>query len=353
MRDMVDDFGFVGDSSTSNNTAFQELQAAIDAGLAGRLYFPFNRSTSGQAVATGSYKTTLSNPLVIKNDYTELVFENGARINWQPPGAGTCVKWENPNGPLLRCGWENVEIRAPNNVGAEMIGMALHDVRYSTFRGFRASGFAGSTSTGLKVMGRDRLLFMDLDIQAERPLWLSLNDREPGPNDKDIDHCLFCCGNLIAVTRPRPCIYIDPGYVLRDVGFIGGWALVGGYVQWIDGSTVPRQPSDNFYIHGARPEQLADQGPVGADLFMVDIQKHAAAPLADLELAHVMLAPSQGNDWSGVRVGNVSRTSLRHTVFRGRNGTAIVGDGNGTLEIIQSELYHNPLYPQSMRYPVD
>lgn len=325
MIDVVDEYGF--DPAAANNDAeFAALQADIDAGAAGRIFFPYNRSTAGTVISGGAYKTTLSNPLVIKNDYTDLIFENGARINWQPTVAGTCILWENASSPLLYCGAENVEVRAPNNIGAELIGLDFHDVRYGTFRGLRTSGFAGSTSTGMKLRGRDRLLFTDLALQAERPLWLAQNDREPTDAGKDSDHCTFIQANLIVVTPPNPAMYFDPGYVARNLGFIEV-AFAGGPVYWVDGATIPRRESINFYIQGGRFEQFADSGPVTSATFAVDIQKNSDFELADFSMDHVMLAPAAGNDWSGYRGNGVTRTSLRHCVHRGTNGTALTSDG--------------------------
>lgn len=329
MIDLVDEYGFVGDSTTSNDAAFADLQADIDAGLKGRLVFPMNRSRDGTVVSTGAYKTTLANPLVVKNDYTCLAFELGARIQWQPTVAGTCILFENPTGTLLKCSWENLEIRAPNDIGLQLIGVDIHDCRFSTFYKYVTAGFAGSTSTGLRVRGRDRLVFTDLSLQAERPLWWGLNDREPTSSGKDMDHCQFFNGNLVVVSPPNPCIYVDEGFVLRNSGLIGEWAFAGGPIYWNDGLTVPRRESINFYVTagGGRFEQLADLGPVTSDTFVIDIQKNALFPLSDMQLDSVMLAPAAGNDWSGVRATNVTRTSMRHVVYRG-GGTAFSGTGS-------------------------
>lgn len=325
MIDVVDEYGFEP-GGADNNAAFAALQADIDAGLAGRIFFPYGNSTAGAVIDGGAYKTTLSNPLVIKNDYTDLIFENGARINWQPVGAGTGILWENPVGTLLYCGAENVEVRAPNNTGTERIGFDFHDVRYSTFRGLRTSGFAGSTSTGMKLRGRDRLLFMDLALQAERPLWMAQNDREPTDAGKDIDHSTVMAANLVVVSPPNPCIYFEPGYVLRNFGFIE-MTFAGGPVYWVDGVTIPRRESINFYINSGRFEQFADLGPVTSDTVAIEIRKHPSFKLADFSADHVMLAPAAGNDWSGILLNGVSRASLRHCVHRGTNGTSLASDG--------------------------
>jgi hypothetical protein len=337
MRDFVDDFGGKGNTTTDNVMAFAALQTAIDGGLKGDIVFRANRSTAGTTISTGTYKVTSANPVVVKNNYTRLIFEPGARIRWEPSGAGTCVKFENPSGTLLHCGFENLEINCPTNTGFERIGVDIHDVRYSRFIGYRTTNFAGSTSTALKVRGRDRLIFMDLNLQAERPIWLASNaDREPGATGKDLDHSQFFNGNLIPVTPPNPAVYIEPGYVLRNSGFVGEWAFAGGPIQWIDGATVPRRESNHFYVScGARFEQFADLGPVTEDTFAIDIQKHSSALLTDLQLDSIMLAVSAGNDWSGLRATGVSRTSMRHCVYRG-GGTAVAG--NGAVQTIQCSL---------------
>jgi hypothetical protein len=333
MRDVVDDYLMIGNSSTDNSSGFASLQADIDAGLCGDIFFPRNRSTNGTLVSTGAYKVVAANPLVVKNDYTRLVFEPGARINWQPTGPGIGVKYEKPSGTLENCGYENLEIRAPDTVDGQ-VGVYVHDARYCDFMKYTAAGFAGVASTALKVAGRDHLRFYGSYLQATRPLWLALNDREPTENGKDIDHSSFLNGYLRPLAPPDPGVYFDPGYVLRNSG-LAGFAFAGGILQWIDGATVPRRESINFYMRDMRWEQLADLGPVTSALFVIDIQKHADMLLADCELSNLMLSPAAGNDWSGYRGVGVSRTSMRHVVYRG-GGQATAG--NGTIQTIQCSL---------------
>lgn len=333
MRDVVDDFGFVP-GAADNAAAFAELQDAIDNdGLAGDIFFPANRSTNGTLLASPAYKVTSDNPLVIKNDYTRLIFEPGARINWQPTGAGICVKFEKASGTLENCGYENLEIRAPDVVDGQ-VGVYIHDARYCEFEKYTAAGFDGALSCALKVAGRDHLNFYAHGLQATRPLWLALNDREPGADGKDLDYGKWWSGYLRPLRAPDPCVYVEPGFVARMSG-LDGLAYAGGIIQWIDGATVPRRESINFYIRNSRWEQLNELFLATPDIFCIDIQKHKDAVLADLELTNLMLAPAAGNDWSGVRADFVSRTSMRHVVYRG-GGVAVAG--NGTVEAIQCSL---------------
>jgi hypothetical protein len=335
MRDFVDDFGGVGNTTTDNSTAFAALQTAIDAGLKGEIVWRYNRSTAGTSISTGTYKVTSSNPLVIKNNNTRLIFEDGVTIRWDPSGAGTCIKFENPSSSLLYCGFENLVINCPTNTRYERIGVDIHDVRYSRFVGYRSLNFAGPTSCPLKVRGRDELYFWGLYLRGERPIWLSLNDREPSSTGKDIDHCVFSYGNLSPLTPPSPCVYIDPGYVLRNTGFTGEWAFAGGPVYWVDGTTEPRRDSNHFYIQGGRFEQFADLGDPPSDCYAVNIQKHVSHPLTDLQMDSVSLAGNTGAKWSGLNLENVTRVSLRHVVYLGVR-TPITG--NASVQTIQCSL---------------
>ena len=335
MRDLVDDFGFVGDTATNNDAAFAALQAAIDAGLAGEIFLPFNRSTNGVAQATGIYKTTLADPLIIKNDFTHLHFEQGAKIRHDPVAGGTTIKCERAGDSVLSCLFTNININCPSASGAKHTGLLLHDVRYSSVVNYRSQGFTSHIEdTALEVQGRDAMAFRDLYLVARRPVHLARNDAPYDGDLKSLDHVVFE-GRIVlqipdayrGLGYDTPVIVCQAGFNARDMKWRGAQAWVGGGFYAIDDATIPARGSDNWLFDGLRVEGV--QQPDEWETFAFKIEKYRGnrdGRLRNLYIKNALI--NNGGAWNGIRAYGVDGVVCDNVDFltnNQRNGLETAG----------------------------
>ena len=317
MRDFVDDYGAVGNGTTSDNAAFLALQADWDAGMDGEVFFPRNRSRAGVATS-GIYKTTLGNPLWVKNDYTDVHFELGARIQYQPTDVGNCLLLKNPSGDtLLHCKVRNVEIRQPTTPPGQLVGLSIYNTRYLHVQKFTTAGFEGSASKAISCAGRDMMLLEQLTLRADLPFEFARNFNDP---NKDIDHSRIMDCEFIPNAGYNVCWQTVPGWCGRFLLIGGNQAWVKGGWRWVDDNTVPRLRSDGIRFENVRVEQIVD-----SDTWAIEIVPHRTKPVRDVSLSNCLLG-QQSVNWKGLRLKNFDNASAINTHYRGENiGSEIEG----------------------------
>lgn len=173
-------------------------------------------------------------------------------LRWNPSGAGTCIAGSNSGSALVYVQIRGLTIDATGNTQTK-VGVDLTDVNECIIKDFSIANFsnAGKTCNGIRVRGRQTMVFERVSINCDQPVRLSVT---PNTNVVACDHFTFRNCYLIA-DASQPCWLIDSDVWLTNCTWSGYQAWVGGTRGiFMDGAAALRR-SYNVRISDFRWEQ--------------------------------------------------------------------------------------------------
>ncbi|MFO0647408.1 MAG: glycosyl hydrolase family 28-related protein [Polyangiales bacterium] len=312
-------FGARGDGSHDDTVAIQKTINSVGAGnytTAGGLG---SKGYSGVYLPRGCYKVTSTLSIAFKGVdivgdgkcATEVLF-----VPANTSGTQTLFDFKMPSGVLYQCALRDLWITS-SDTSTNKVAVQLYDTSRFKMDSVAIFGWTGDGSVGIHTLGRELGRIRNIDISADRPIWIDINPNAPYTTE-DLDCFHFEDLTITTLDPSREAIFVQPGVAVNNWVIDGSNDFTGGryILKWDAPSDTSSPFSSMVTLRNFKCEGMTAAANIGGAAIHIALTQ---GKLRQLLVQNVMFSIAQGDVQGhrnrGLYLRNVSLVSIEDCRF--------------------------------------